>query len=79
MEEREKLIVTRNENLGSGLEPPTKPEAALRDYQFVKQSLDSGTSLIQNTLGTKIDILISEVSLFQGKNNIKLGPSQVPD
>ena len=75
------MIVTRNENLDSGLEPPTKPEAALRDYQFVEQSLklDSGTSLIQNTLGTKIDILISEVSLFQGKNNIKLGPSQVPD
>ena len=30
-----------------------------------------------DTIGTKIFVLISEVSLFQGVNNIKLGLSQV--
>ena len=30
----------------------------------------SGTSLIAHTIGTKIIVLISEVSLFQGKNNM---------
>ena len=29
-----------------------------------------------DTIGTKIFVLISEVSLFQGENNMKLGLSQ---
>ena len=41
IEEREKLIVTRNQNQGSRLEPPTKPEADLGDHQRLFSEITS--------------------------------------